>query len=185
MPVRQQYFIASAIIALIGVMVIFAIFDYFNDRSRFAERKAAQSQGALAVVQTPYPMSVNLPGLGNSFSQDASWSWSHPQAPRLPRPRGVLYCSVCDFVMSTKHQAVPNSIRCPRCSAFLYFSGPETGGIAGTGSTGLHLGSAWQQAGGVLDARKGTDPSLLVPRSAWVSPLFAPALQGAVDGFGG
>lgn len=174
MPVRQQYFIASAIIGLIGVMVIFAIFDYFNDRSRFAERKAAQSQGALAVVQTPYPMSANVAGLGYALPQNASRSWSYPRATRPSRPRGVLYCPVCDFVMSTKHQAVPNSIRCPRCSTFLYFSGAGTSGIAGTGSTGLQLGSAGQQAGGVLDGP-----------SAYNLAYPIPALRGALDGFGG
>ncbi len=167
MPVRQQYFIASAIIGLIGVMVIFAVFDYFSDRSRFAERQAAPSQGAVAVVQTPYPTSANVPDPGYAFPQNASWPRSYPGATRPPQAGGILYCPVCDFVMSTKHQAVPNSIRCPRCSAYLYFSGPETGGIAGNRSAG-------QQAGGVLDGPSAYNPAYSIP-----------FLRGARDGFGG
>ncbi len=165
MPVRQQYFIASAIIGLIGVMVVFAMFDYFSDRSRFAERKAGRAQGAVALAGAPYPASLNPVALGSSLCplcnrigagpenarcpncraflrnpsagvapvsvQNAAFTWFQPQPTKSAWSRGGLSCPSCNFVMSSKHNATPNSIRCPRCPAYLVTSAPAAGSPPG------------------------------------------------------
>ena len=174
MPVRQQYFIAAAIIALIGVMVAFAMFDYFGDRDRFAEQMALQPQGMVALAGTPYSGAMNAAGLGGFLcsncgrqgsgvwndlcpncralfrnpnmgalpvnGQNAAFTWFNQQTPRAVAPRGVLYCPTCDFAMPSKHKAVPNSIRCPRCPAYLASSDAAANAGAGPVSAGQWAG---------------------------------------------
>ena len=199
MPVRQQYFIAAAVIGLIGVLVIFAMFDYFSDRSRFAEQMGGQTQGAVA--KAPSPGSLNPAAFGNYMCpscgwmrtgqanlpcpncraflggpnvgvqpgnvQNAAFDWFHRQPTVSTRPRGTLYCPGCDFVMSTKHIAVPNSIRCPRCPAYLVTSDTAGSSIAGNAGAG-------QQAVWGLNSAPAYNPSYPIP-----------AQQGALYGFGG
>jgi hypothetical protein len=221
MPVRQQYFIAAAIIALIGVMVAFAMFDYFGDRDRFAEQMTLRSQGMVAPAGTPYSGAMNAAGLGGFLcsncgwrgagagnglcpncraypynmpnagslpmsgqnaaftpglnicrncgwqgtgagngvcpncrallrnpnmgalpvnGQNAAFTWFNQQTPRAVAPRGVLYCPTCDFAMPSKHKAVPNSIRCPRCPAYLASSDAAANAGAGPVSAGQWAG---------------------------------------------
>ncbi len=224
MPVRQQYFIAAAISALIGVMAAFAMFDYFGDRDRFVEQMALQPQGMVAPTDAPYSAIVNAanpggflcsncgwrasgawnglcpncraypynmpnagslpmsgqnaaftPGLnicrncgwrasgaGNGLcrncraplrnpnmgalpvnGQNAAFNWFSRQADRGAGPSGVLYCRICDFVMPSKHKAVPNSIRCPRCPAYLVSS--DAAANAGAGRVGAGQRAGWRQ----------------------------------------
>lgn len=165
MPVRQQYFIAAAIIGLIAVMAIFAMFDYFSDSSRYAEQIALQSQGAMAQAPIPYSGTSNANVFGNSWCSNCGWrgagagtglcpncrvylrsrdvgappmtgqnagfTWFRQQEAQPARPRGILYCAVCDFGMPSRHNAAPNSIRCPRCPAYLISSASASGAAAG------------------------------------------------------
>lgn len=190
MPVRQQYFIATAIIGLIGVMVAFAMFDYFSDRSRFAERMALPAQGAVVPVGMSYSGAVNAAGFGNYLcgncgwqgtsawngvcpncraflcnpnagvvpmnGQNAAFTWFNQQAAVPAPPRGVLYCPVCDFAITSKHKAVPNSIRCPRCPAYLVTSDMVTGAAAGSANTA-------QQAAWRLNCPPAYNPACPIP----------------------
>lgn len=45
MPVKQQYIVASAIIALVAVVAVLGVFDYRADRARVAQLTAIQQQG--------------------------------------------------------------------------------------------------------------------------------------------
>ena len=176
MPIKQQYFIASAIIGLIAVMVIFAMFDYFSDRSRYAEQMTGAPQGAVALAGAPYSAApMNAPGygqylcrgcgvmtagpgsafcqgcrayLGNSSAsvpqpglQTAGSTWFGRQQQQNSEPQGILYCPMCDFSMGSRHTATPNSIRCPRCPAYLFSSGAGTG--SATGLPGAGQQAAW------------------------------------------
>ena len=163
MPIRQQYFIAAAIIGLIAVMAVFAMFDYFNDRSRYAEQIAVQSPGAMSRTAIPYSGALNANVFGNSWcsncgrrgtgtgtglcpncrvflsnpgappmtGQNAGFTWFNQQEAQPARPRGILYCAVCDFAMPSRHNAAPNSIRCPRCPAYLIPSAAASGATTG------------------------------------------------------
>ena len=165
MPVRQQYFIAAAIIGLIAVMAVFAMFDYFSDSSRYAEQIALQSQGAMAQAPIPYSGAPNANVFGKSWCSNCGWrgagtgngtcpncrvflsntgvgvppmrgqnagfAWFRRQEVQSARPRGVLYCPVCDFAMPSRNKAVPNSIRCPRCPAYLVSSNTASNAAAG------------------------------------------------------
>ncbi len=209
MPVRQQYFIAAAIIGLIAVMAVFAMFDYFSDRSRYAEQIAVQSPGAMSQTAIPYSGALNANVLGNSWCSNCGWrgagtgtglcpncrvflsnpgtgappmtgqnaaftpglnicrncgwrgtgtgtglcpncrvflsnpgappmtgqnagfTWFNQQEAQPARPRGILYCAVCDFAMPSRHNAAPNSIRCPRCPAYLIPSAAASGATTG------------------------------------------------------
>ena len=165
MPVRQQYFIAAAIIGLIGVMAVFAMFDYLSDRDRFAEQMVLQPRAMVAPAGTSYSGAMNTAGLGCSLcyncgwqgfgarngmcpncraflrnanmgvpplnGQNAAFTWFNQQPPQAAVPRGILFCPVCDFAMSSQHNAVPNSIRCPRCPAYLVLSDAAANDTAG------------------------------------------------------
>jgi len=87
MPVRQQYLIASAIVGLIAVMVILAIFDYYNDRNRYAQTLALQQQG-IGMVQ---------PGMANANGNF---------------PGNAARCATCGW----RGQCLANG-RCPNCYA--------------------------------------------------------------------
>ncbi|MCX5770087.1 MAG: hypothetical protein NTZ09_07435 [Candidatus Hydrogenedentes bacterium] len=72
MPVRQQYLIASAIVGLIAVMVILAIFDYYNDRNRYAQTLTLQQQGIGMVQPGMVNANGNFPG---NAAQCATCGW--------------------------------------------------------------------------------------------------------------
>lgn len=75
MPVRQQYLAALAIIGLIVVLVLFAMFDYFSDRSRFAERMAVTPQGAASFAGAmPHAAGVNPLGYSTSSCPWCGWA---------------------------------------------------------------------------------------------------------------
>ncbi|HIJ65928.1 MAG TPA: hypothetical protein HPP77_08240 [Candidatus Hydrogenedentes bacterium] len=164
MPVRQQYFIASAIIALIIVMILFAAFDYFSDRSRLAEQASIPSRGAVSlaagmpyvgavtpagVIRNPVCFScgwrgpcraggqcpncfafMGYPNLGAfpADAQNAAFLWPQGRADSPAQLTGALYCPACDFVMSCRHRVAPNSVACPRCSAYLVCPNQAGGG---------------------------------------------------------
>jgi len=90
MPVRQQYLIASAIVGLIAVMVILAIFDYYNDRNRYAQTLALQQQG-IGMVQ---------PGMANANGNF---------------PGNAAQCATCGW----RGQCLANG-RCPNCYAGMW-----------------------------------------------------------------
>ena len=222
MPIRQQYFIAAAIISLIGVMAVFAMFDFLSDESRYAEQVAMQSQGAMAQAARPYSRTLGANAFGNPWcancgwrgagagngicpncrvflrnpgvgvppmsgqnaaftpglnmcrncgwqgmgagngicpncrvflrnpgagappmrGQNAGFNWFRRQEVRSARPRGILYCPVCDFAMSSRRNAAPNSIRCPRCPAYLT-SSDAAANVAG-GSVGVGQQAGWR-----------------------------------------
>ncbi len=167
MPVKQQYFIAAAIIALIAVMAIFAMFDYFSDQSRYAERMTVAPVGQAAPAAMPYMGTGNARGIANmlgcgtcgwrgmgfpnsacpscnSFlsnlgsglppvnAQNAGFfDFFSRETAQSGQPRGALYCPTCNFAMTSKHKAVPNSIRCPRCPSYLMISGMGTSAATG------------------------------------------------------
>lgn len=89
MPVRQQYFIAFAIIGLIAVMVAFAIFDYASDTSRYAEQTALhQQEAATPAGAVPYGQVAT-----NSQCLNCGWLGACPRnrlCPNCARPLSPL-----------------------------------------------------------------------------------------------
>ena len=255
MPVKQQYFIAIAIIGLIAVMVLFGIFDYRSDQSRSAEQWSARQRnlaGTAAVM--PYmggglnsqclncgwrgacprgwlcpncacPLRnanaatqtgvFNAPGSAQAAplppnsrcfncgwggdrpanwpcpncgcplrasnigagavmagptggAQNAAFLWS-PQPEAVPTtPRRALYCPSCSFAMNSNHWVVSDTIRCPRCPAYLVGPassagpgqtyGPDASSIAAPGNV-----AAGQQAAFGLGYGRGYNPACPYP----------------------
>ena len=87
MPVKQQYIIATAIIALMGVMALFAMFDLRNDRDRFgAQGLARGGYAANAAWMRP----SRGPG-GASVCGACGWQGICPRSGRCPSCRWSLF----------------------------------------------------------------------------------------------
>jgi uncharacterized paraquat-inducible protein A len=165
-PVKQQYLIAFAIVALIAVMVIFAMFDFFSDQSRYAQSLAMQQQGFSSLPPRFMGMNANVQGNSQCFAcgwrgrcmangrcpncyfmanppvgggaeplemRNANFLWFQPQPKRPSSGTCALYCPQCNFGMNSNYPVSSNSIRCPRCPAYLASSGQPAPGAAAAG----------------------------------------------------
>jgi hypothetical protein len=132
MPVKQQYFIAIAIIGLIAVMVLFGIFDYRSDQSRFAEQLSARQRnlaGTAAVM--PYAgggLNSQCLNCGWRGGRPANWPCPNCGCPLrasnigggavMAGPTGGAQNAA--FLWSPQPEAVPTTPRCmlycPSCS---------------------------------------------------------------------
>ncbi len=185
MPVKQQYLIALSIVALVAVLVILAMFDFFGDRNRSTQALAMQRRGIASLppritggaapflgeieprAVVPQQGTTSLPPPGpsanvnapaniqcgfcgwagrcmangrcpNCYSQtnpalgqgggpaqagNTNFLWGWPQAAAPAPKQAILYCPQCNFRMNLNYPVASNSVRCPKCPAYLIGAG--------------------------------------------------------------